>query len=124
MTYLQQLLSRSVEDLANDLYNIEISRICDSINGQEKLIPYLGSFWRDVDFVKKQISIAHGDRFTGVCESNSWGYSSRLMTESEVDTFIGFLDRIIELKSIRMSQQKIVLKECWDWFQALKIEER
>lgn len=85
-----------------------------------KRIPYIGWFWRWCEFSKKHVAIGDSGSFIGVMQSNKWGYDERGMTPDEVDAFVAFLDRANGAKDADLDT---VLREMWDWFQTLTIEQ-
>lgn len=124
--YFATLQASTKDTLVNRLYNSQVAQYADYATGTHpekggKRIPYIGWFWRDTDFVGKQISIGNCGTFIGVMESNKWDYPERLMTEEEVNTFIGYLDKAFAMKMNEETEQ--VFAECWDWFQTLRVEE-
>lgn len=136
MKHLQQLRNMSKDELVNYLYNRHIGDCADYSDFDKeqdkdkhdhgKRIPYIGWFWRDPDFIKKDVSIGICGSYVGVMENNKWGYPERLMTEQEVDTFIDYLDRAFAEKAkggwVHETEAKaeIVFNELWDWFQTLR----
>jgi hypothetical protein len=65
-------------------------------DNREDSIPYMGWFWRDFDFITKDVAIGkdHDDNM-GVMANNKWDYPERQMTEAEVDTFMELIDRVL-----------------------------
>lgn len=123
--YLSLLQASTKDALINRLYNAHVAQYADYGTGMHpekggKRIPYIGWFWRDTDFVGKQISIGNCGDFIGVMENNKWGYPERLMTAEECDIFISYLDKAFAAKKDEEKEQMFV--ECWEWFQTLKIE--
>jgi hypothetical protein len=89
---LKELLERPKESLANELYNALL--VTEEIT--EEGIPYMGLFWRDCDFVNKEIHIGiDTEGKIGIMENNKWGYPEREMTEIEVDKFIELINRLL-----------------------------
>jgi hypothetical protein len=127
MGYFEQLQASSNAELVNMLYNRVVSDLADS-NG-EKRIPYIGWFWRDADFVHKQITIGYipSESYIGVMENNKWDYPERLMTVAEVDKFIELIDTVIRvgsaggLASDLTAAKDAALKELHDWMQTLQV---
>lgn len=134
-SYLEALQKMSHDDLVNDLYNRRVSEWSDYEQNSEyssptgKRIPYIGWFWRDTDFAGKKIRIGDTGGFIGVMESNKWGYPERVMTEQEVDTFIGFLERGFSYENADVNEKKPKaraeeeFRKLYDWFQTLEIPE-
>lgn len=135
--YLDSLKQKTKEELINDLYNYRISSLADfnadskhfDDTNTGKRIPYIGWFWRDADFVGKQISIGRtGNGYIGVMENNKWGYPERLMTEQEVSMFVDYLEQaFLERCKGRSVSQMIansekMFAEMRKWFQSLMVE--
>lgn len=97
-------------------------------HGHGKRLPYIGWYWRPLDFAAGHVTIADCGDFIGVCENNKWGHQQRHMTPEEVEKFIDFLWRadrssdgggqLSELDKARDA----ILTECWEWFQTLSME--
>jgi hypothetical protein len=134
MTYINILQQRTKDQLVNDLYNISIGDIA-SYNSDEKTIdshgygkriPYIGEFWRNPDFVGKDITIGDCGDFIGVMENNKWGYAQRRMTSEEVDAFIEYLEKafVVRGKGGSVAESKAAAEEVyndlWSWFQTLR----
>ena len=92
-----------------------------------KRIPYIGWYWRDVDFVNKSIRIGNCGDYIGVMENNKWSYPERFLTENECDQVISIIDEAIiknqeggNVKSIRSNTVE-VLEKLWPLFQTFKI---
>jgi len=51
--------------------------------GHGKRIPYIGWFWRSVDFANEYYTIGDCGEFIGFMENNKWGYASRRLTPDE-----------------------------------------
>src|SRR5690348_12365460 len=86
-------------EAANDEYNRQVSAWSDyeanepGATSSGKRIPYIGWFWRDANFAELRIPIGRTpDGFTGVMESNKWGYDSRYLTHDEAQRFRDLLD--------------------------------
>ena len=92
-----------------------------------KRVPYIGWYWRNVDFVNKSISIGNCGDYIGVMENNKWDYPERLLTENECDQVINIIDEAIiksqeggNVKSIRDNTVE-TLEKLWPLFQTFKI---
>ena len=92
---LEELLSRTKESLANEIYNDMISERVLGDNREES-IPYMGWFWRNCDFIMKDVTIGlDHEHNVGIMENNKWDYQERGMTEAEVNRFMELIDRVI-----------------------------
>jgi hypothetical protein len=134
MSYMAILQAKSKDTLVNDAFNAFVSEWADDHEGHQdkggKRIPYIGWFWRNTDFVNKQVSIGDAGGLIGVMENNKWGYPERMMTEQEVDAFIAYLERAYAelgkggiLSELHANAEK-VFDELWDWFQTLEVKEQ
>jgi len=94
-------------------------------HGHGKRLPYIGWYWRSVDFAGKRISVGDCGEFIGFMENNKWDYPERLLTAEEADHVIGLLWRAREesgrggLLSETLAARDAVLIELWDWMQTL-----
>lgn len=96
---------------------------------QGKRVPYIGWFWRAVDFANKRIPIGDCGEFVGFMENNKWGYPERELTEPEADAVISIVwqamqesDKGGELKEIvRKTRGK--LDELWELMQTFEVKE-
>ena len=124
---LENLLTRTKESLANEIYNDIID---ETINGdnREEGIPYMGWFWRYFDFIAKDVTIGKdGDNNIGVMANNKWDYPQRQMTEAEVDKFMELIDRVIAVNhgfgediAFYKNRRRLKLRK---WVQELTIRE-
>ena len=126
---LKNLLNQSKNELVNEIFNSKVEKFADD-NSCEfgKAIPYIGWFWRDVNFAEKEIPIGNCGEFIGVMENNKWDYPLRMMTEKEADKFIKLLENVMTAEGtsddeIALNKQKW-LKILWDWFQTLSIRSK
>lgn len=96
-------------------------------HGWGKRIPYIGWYWRSVDFARKRIPIGDCGDFIGFMESNKWGHPERDLTDSEADQVLALLWRaraedgrggsIAETDAARDQ----VLSELWDLMQSFEV---
>lgn len=90
-----------------------------------KAIPYLGWFWRDIDFTGPPIPIGkcthpgEGAPFVGFMVNNKWGYPERNLTEGERLQVIAYLDKAMELEG---EDKDAALMELWDYMQTLNTD--
>lgn len=101
MKKLNELKNIKKDELVNMVYNAYVRDWADSNDGDndnndclnDKRIPYIGSFWRDTDFVNKRISIGSAQGYIGVMENNKWGYPERYMTTEEAEKYLDALEK-------------------------------
>ncbi len=97
-------------------------------HGHGKRVPYIGWYWRSVDFVNGSIPIGDCGEFVGFMENNKWDYPERDLTKEEVAKVIEMLDRAMEENSKGGwadqvdSSTKAVLAELWDYVTSLKVK--
>lgn len=124
MKTLAELHEMTKDELVNHVYNLQVASMC---NGDEDGggVPYMGWFWRETEFARKEVQIGKSGGSVRVMENNKWGYPERAMTADEVDKFIEFIDRaIVEdqkgglLSDIEKSRNA-VLSELRDWMNSL-----
>ena len=124
---LSELMGISKDELINIVYNTWISGASDKEDA--KRIPYMGWFWRSVDVVGAKIPIGFttepGETYVGIMANNKWGYPERMMSASEAEKFIDFIDRAIVasrlgglLSDILVGRDEI-LSELFQWVQEL-----
>lgn len=94
----------------------------DCLHG--KAIPYLGWFWRGIDFKGPPIPIGEarlkeGAPFVGFMANNKWGYPERCLTEDERLQVIAYLDKAMESEG---EGRNAALVELWDYMQTLGTE--
>ena len=69
----------------SDALNVAIAALCDQegtyrvrgLEGTGKVIPYIGWYWREVDFTQPTFPVGDCGQFAGFMESNKWNYSYR-----------------------------------------------
>lgn len=118
------LLNAWCSDVADYSQREADSRETDR-RGHGKRLPYVGWYWRSVDFARKRVTVADCSDFIGFCENNKWGYPERSLNNEEADQVIAFLWRartegskggsLSDLDAARDA----VLTELWDWMQTL-----
>lgn len=123
---LAGLHKRSKDSLINEVYNGYISSHADDLDKPHgKAIPYIGWFWRDCDFVGRQISIGDCGEFIGIMENNKWDYPERYMTECEVKKFIELIERVLAVNHGGGDDMSFYRNErldiLWKWMQTLKV---
>lgn len=72
--------------MTSDELNDAIARLEDGepigapeLTGSGKVVPYVGWFWRTVDF-DARITLALCEEWAGFCEKNKWGYDEALLS--------------------------------------------
>lgn len=84
---LNEFLSDAADDLEYDFFG-------------GKAIPYIGWYWREVDFTSR-IRLGYAPSMgVGFMENNKWGYDEFTITEDETNEIIRRLLKIQETKSI------------------------
>jgi hypothetical protein len=82
--------------IINEHYNKFCREYCDGTkDDDEKVIPYMGWFWRNTNFADKRIPIGFYGGHVGIMENNKWDYPERYMTTAEADQLIALLDDAI-----------------------------
>lgn len=121
--------------LINTHYNKFLRKFADYDEGGEDLhncgkrLPYIGWYWRDVDFAEKTIPIGIcREEFTGIIVNNKWDYDERLLTEQEADHLIFLIDEAFKLsceggccREIRENTE-LAIDKIWTWMQTLEIK--
>lgn len=97
----------------------------DDPEGHGKRLPYIGWYWRSVDFARKRITVGDCGDFIGFMENNKWDHPERDLTPEEVDHVLELLWRARAaagrggLLSEAWAARDEVLRELWDWMQGL-----
>jgi hypothetical protein len=105
-------ISELIETIINDRYNNFLRELADYKDGETpidpavangiahgKRIPYMGWFWRAVDFANKDITIGFDDssKYVGIMENNKWYYDERKLTDVEVDHLLQLIDNAMRI---------------------------
>ena len=123
---LKNLQNQHKDILVNELYNNYIRNMADNDKKPyNKVIPYIGWFWIDCNFVDKLITIENCGDFIGIMENNEWNYPERVLTKSEVNKFIELLDKVMAVNhgsgDIILFYKSKRLDDLWSWMQTLTI---
>lgn len=92
-----------------------------------KRIPYIGWFWRTVDFYHKKISIGKALSLVGFIENNKWDYPERYLTDKEANKVIAMLWSAMEISQRggnlgeTTNAVNVELEKLWNYMQRLKI---
>lgn len=96
--------------------------------GRDKRIPYIGWFWRRVNFFDRIITIGEGeDGFVGFMENNKWDYPQRDLTEAEFDAVVAIIDEAREamsqggLLSKMIDNAEAAFDKLYDYMQKLEV---
>lgn len=122
--------------IINDKLNRFVSRYADYDEDEhgspreDKRIPYIGWFWRDVDFARPDTYIPIGNcgEFIGFMENNKWGYPQRGLTSDEAKQVTDIVCEAYRLSreggivSDIQKNTKAKLEELWPLMQTFKIE--
>jgi hypothetical protein len=136
-TVFEQLSKLDSKDLAqlivNNRVNDFVTKYADFSEGDNdprghgKRIPYIGWYWRSVDFVTPQITIGDCGSFIGIMENNKWGYSERILTAVEAEKVTNIIWEAKELSEQGGQVSEIAkntenkISELWDLLQTFKI---
>lgn len=88
--------------LFNARYNDFCSARCDVDDDKfphvenGKRIPYMGWFWRSVNFYDRRITIGFRGGYVGFMGNNKWDHDERDLSAPEVDKLMGFLDAAMQ----------------------------
>lgn len=88
-----------------------------------KKIPYLGWFWRGIDFSGPipigEARLKDAAPFVGFMANNKWGYPERNLTEGERLQVIEYLDKAMESEG---EGKDTALRELWEYMQTLNTD--
>jgi hypothetical protein len=122
---------RLAEVAANSVLNDWCASVADygdhdsDPHGHGKRLPYIGWYWRSVDFARKRITVGDCGDFIGFMENNKWGHPERDLSPDECDHVIDLLWRARREGSRGGNLAEIfaardeVLTELWGWMQDL-----
>lgn len=134
------LLARGAKALAEDIINGKLNRLIGQYADygedeegrleRDKRVPYIGWYWRSVDFASDEpyIPIGHCGEFIGFMENNKWDYPQRAMTPEEVQQVL-----VIVCEAYRLNGEggiladiiqntKAKLAELWPLLQTFEIQ--
>lgn len=97
-------------------------------HGSGKRIPYIGWFWRHIEFHDLTgIPIGDCGEFIGFMANNKWDYSERCLTLEEGEKVMEIIDEAMRLSQQGGNLDEIVkntddkLDELWGYMQTLKV---
>jgi hypothetical protein len=99
----------------------------DDPHGHGKRVPYIGWFWRDVDFAERRIPLGHCGDFIGFMRSNKWNHPERVATPGEFAKIIEIIDGAIAESKKRGSREdvrenvNVELTKLWAYMQTLDV---
>jgi hypothetical protein len=121
----------------NNYYNQFLSDVSDYNESEKdvednkyrygKRIPYIGWYYRHMDFMSGKLPIGNCDEFIGFMVRNKWEYPERYLTEEEFDNVMNIIDQAIEISNSGgvltdvYNNRNKKLDELWDYMQTLKI---
>lgn len=93
-----------------------------------KRLPYIGWFWRHLEFSDGTLPIGDCGQFIGFIANNKWNYSERLTTSDEFARIMTIIDEAMALNQQGGLMKEIVdntnakLDELWDYLQTLEVK--
>lgn len=93
-----------------------------------KRIPYIGWYWRNIDFANKNIPIGDCNDFIGMMANNKWDYPQRYLNDDECDQVIAIIDQAMTISQnggilVDIYENTIqTLEKLWPLFQTFKID--
>lgn len=96
-------------------------------HGNGKRIPYIGWFWRDVQWHDRDVPIGDCGEFIGFMVSNKWDYPCRSLTNEEFDRVVAIIDEARAayarggLASDLAAARNAKLDELWNYMQTLSV---
>lgn len=131
---------RDPDDLACEIVNRElndfVARHADyepgdsepDPHGHGKRVPYIGWFWRDVDFAREYYVIGNCGQFIGFMENNKWGYPQRRLIPSEAEQITKIVQDALGLSraggqlSVTLANARSKLEEIWPLMQTFPMQ--
>lgn len=98
-------------------------------HGHGKRLPYIGWFWRHLNFSSGCLPIGDCGEFIGFIPNNKWDHPERLTTKEEFNTIMAFIDRAMAEDQKGGEVSKIIentnkaLDDLWDYLQTLDVQE-
>ena len=96
-------------------------------NGYGKRLPYIGWFWRHLEFSDGHLPIGNCGQFIGFMPNNKWDYPERLTTADEFASIIKIIDEAMTLNAQGGDLSKIIsstnakLDELWPLLQTFSV---
>ena len=84
-----------------------------------KSIPYIGWYWRDVDFESGNVPIGDCGTFIGFMENNKYDYPERLLTPAEFEVILGKISAAM----INPDRKWEEMKSLWIYMQTLSFND-
>lgn len=73
-----------IDKIINRYLNDFVGRYADGEDGEEqKFIPYMGWYWRDLDFANGRYPVGRSGEYIGFMANNKWDYPERELTPEE-----------------------------------------
>lgn len=126
---------RLIDDTINGELNRFVSSYADYDEDEtgstprfDKRVPYIGWYWRSVDFTNNRIYIGHCGEFVGFMENNKWGYPERMLDDNEAEKVVALVCEAYELSreggllSDIQKNTKSKLEEIWPLMQTFEVE--
>lgn len=96
-------------------------------HGHGKRLPYIGWYWRHLEFSSGLLPIGDCGDFIGFMANNKWDYPERDLTPEEFDKVMEIIDEAMRLSKqggcladiIKETNDK--LDELWDYLQTLEV---
>ena len=123
-----EILNMKLNDFVSGYSNYDDDQ--EDPHGHGKRVPYIGWYWRTVDFASPEpyIPIGHCGDFIGFMENNKWDYPQRSLEPDEVAQVLAIVTTAYELDHeggiladvIKNAEDK--LAELWDLLQTFEIQ--
>lgn len=99
-------------------------------NTHGKRLPYIGWYWRHLNFSSGSLPIGNCGSFIGFIANNKWNYNERLTTPEEFSAIMAIIDEAMRLsteggilsKIVERTEEKI--SELWPLLQTMKVDYR
>jgi hypothetical protein len=114
-------MTTEVWKLTSEALNTALSELADNasihaIGLTGKCIPYIGWYWRTVDFDRFDYTLAKCNSFWGFCENNKWDYKEYYTSEAQGRQ----IRTLIEAFVVAPDEEKA--KAVFDYIQACPLE--
>jgi hypothetical protein len=121
-TLIEAIIDQQYNEFLSDRSDYNKDQV-DKHGGHGKRLPYIGWFWRHLNFSEKELPIGNCGSFIGFIPNNKWDYPQRSTTREEFQKIMDIIDRAIaqEQKAGVASDLEAILDELWDYLQTLSI---
>lgn len=112
MERLNEIELRNLNERITEIADMETDFEVDWLQFSGKALPYLGWYWRDVDY--DYIVLGYAGGVVCIMQKDKWGYPSYRCTQSECETIIN------QLAAIANQPTRENLRAFYDYLQTFR----